>query len=77
MLASNLETFFPLGPIKDGTQGVLRSKCFGVAKTLPQAEFISAEDVQSFRGPHLITSNGDGGPKWTRTTDLTIISRAL
>jgi len=54
MLASNLETFFPLGPIKDGTQGVLRSKRFGVAKTLPQAEFISAEDVQSFRGPHLM-----------------------
>ena len=75
MFASILES--PLGPIKDGTRGAPPSKRFGIAKTLPQAEFISAEDVQSFWGPHLMQSNGVGGPKWTRTTDLTIISRAL
>ena len=55
-----------------------RANMFCSAKHLPQAEFISAEDVKSFRAPILIVRlKWDGGPKWTRTTDLTIISRAL
>ena len=53
-------------------------KRFGAAKTLPQAEFTSAEDVKSFSGvPFDACIKWGGGPKWTRTTDLTIISRAL
>ena len=46
----NLDSNFPsaglsLGPIEDGTREAPRSKRFGAAKTLPQAEFISAEDM--------------------------------
>ena len=46
-----------VGPISDGTREVPRSKRFGTAKTLPQAEFTSAEDVKSCRDPILMPAS--------------------
>ena len=39
-------------------------------QTLPSVAFLSSLSLFSFQC-------ADGGPKWTRTTDLTIISRVL
>ena len=36
--------------LNDSSRRVARPKCFGKAKTLPQAEFTSAEDVKSAKG---------------------------
>ena len=78
-----LECLHPISHYLTGTRprrdaGSPAHKRFGEAKTLPQGQFICPEDVPSpFGAPHLMAIKWGGGPKWTRTTDLTIISRAL
>ena len=78
-----LECLHPISHYLTGTRprrdaGSPAHKRFGQAKTLPQGQFICPEDVPSpFGVPHLMPIKWGGGPKWTRTTDLTIISRAL
>ena len=78
-----LECLHPISHYLTGTRprrdaGSPAYKRFGGAKTLPQGQFICPEDVLSpFGAPHLMPIKWGGGPKWTRTTDLTIISRAL
>ena len=77
------ECLHPISHYLTGTRprrdaGSPAHKRFGEAKTLPQGQFICPEDVPSpFGAPHLMAIKWGGGPKWTRTTDLTIISRAL
>ena len=53
-------------------------KRFGSAKTLPQAEFISAEDVQSSLGsPFDASIKWGGGDKRVRTVDPLLAKQVL
>ena len=48
------------------------------AKHFPQAEFISAEDVKSFKGPPANRRfDGDGGDKRDRTADPLLAKQVL
>ncbi len=48
------------------------------ARHLPQAEFTSAEDVKSLKGPPLNRRfNGDGGDKRVRTADPLLAKQVL
>ena len=62
------------GPVADGTRRVVRTN----VKHLPQAEFISAEDVKSLKGPPANRRfDGDGGDKRDRTVDPLLAKQVL
>ena len=65
-----------MGPSQIAPGGA--SKRFGSAKTLPQAEFISAEEVQSSPGTHFNRRlKRDGGDKRDRTVDPLLAKQVL
>ena len=46
-------------------------------QVLSQLSYTPKSGGARFGDPVILPLRGTGGPKWTRTTDLTIISRAL
>ena len=65
-----------MGPSQIAPGGA--SKRFGNTKTLPQAEFISAEEVQSSPGTHFNRRlKWDGGDKRDRTVDPLLAKQVL
>ena len=66
-----------LGPVPDGTRGVPRTSVLAEPNLAAGAIHLPRGCPIPFGAPHLMAIKWGGGPKWTRTTDLTIISRAL
>ena len=76
MLASNLALFLR-DPSQTG-RGESRAQAFWPSQNLAAGAIHLPRGCPiPFGAPHLMAIKWGGGPKWTRTTDLTIISRAL